>query len=407
MKVAFVVDKCAPFFVGGYESRFLSIAKRLSGSHEIRVVTSLDSAGTQIDGVTFVRSNLPTSAGVNRFTRSLPHSIAYSVDLLRNPFEEWVPDVVIIEAIPFVHLAAVDRWIRQIHSVVVLNVNEAWFDYPYFRGALSVPSRVAVRYLLRKGLDFSDLVITISKSTAESLRANYGFDRSHVIPMGLDHARLDEGDLIDFADRKFDFMMLGRVVQIKRHRDFLYALSRLMQEDNWHGRAAIVGAGPQLGQIRQLARDLGLSRSVSFFGEVPDEEKFRLLGDSRAFVLCSEREGFSLATLEAQGAGTPVVVARPTGADVFGVSDIVEDGVTGLFYPTGDTERLAKTLCQLNHDNALGETLARNGRRQALRYDWDLIVSDLERLLVSQIPDLPSRSMRLGQRKSTHGWLLA
>lgn len=385
MKVAFIVDKCSPFFTGGYENRVQNIATRLSSKHEVRVYTSLVGDREVLAGVTFLRSSLPTTRGAKPFNRSLLHSVAFALGLVKSPFDGWVPDVVIVEAIPFVHLPVIGRWIHDTDSLVVLNVNEAWSEYPYFRGLLALPSRVTVRYLLRRGLDFSDMVITISRTTAESLKSNYGFEGASVVPMGVDMSRLILTPLTDLGTRQYDFIMLGRVVSVKRHIDLLRALARLKSGGKWDGQAAIVGDGPHLLQLKQYSRDTGLSANITFFGQVSEEDKFRLLRDARVFVLCSEREGFSLATLEAQVSGTAVVAARPAGRDVFGVSDLVEDGVTGLLYPTGDIEQLSRSLLRLNRDTSLRMMMAENGVRQAARYDWNRIVTEFEKQLTARL----------------------
>ncbi|MGC2204960.1 MAG: glycosyltransferase family 4 protein [Thermoplasmata archaeon] len=383
--MAFVADKCSPYFVGGYESRVLNIAKRLSKRHEVRVYTSLDVDEAIAEGVRFVRGTLPAIRRAPRESRNLGHSAAYSLQLLKSPFGHWNPDVVVIEAIPFAHLVSMERWIRSTGSLVVLNVNEAWFDYPYFPGALAVPSKWVLRHLLKTGIGFSDLVVTISQATARSLRTNYGVRDAVVVPMGLDDSWLTTGSVPEMRTRTLDFLTVGRAVTIKRQEEFLAALALLRRVRGWEGQAGMIGDGPRLAHLRRLARSLGLESQLTFFGHIPEEEKFRLLHDSQAFVLCSEREGFSLATLEAQASHTAVVVAQPQGTDVFGVADLVTDGATGLLYPGGDVSRLAESLDRVAHDHSLRRRLAENAYRQATGYDWDTIVSSLETVLLERL----------------------
>ena len=69
-----------------------------------------------------------------------------------------------------------------------------------------------------------------------------------------------------------------------------------------------------------------LSDDVQYLGEVPHEEKLRLLADARALVNPIRwPEPFGLVMLEALACGTPVL-AFPEGA----APEIVEDGVTGF-----------------------------------------------------------------------------
>jgi len=62
-------------------------------------------------------------------------------------------------------------------------------------------------------------------------------------------------------------------------------------------------------------------------------------------------------------AGLPVVAATPGGPD-----EIVEDGVSGLLYPSGDVGALADRLRRIARDPALRARLGEAGRRSAERF---------------------------------------
>jgi glycosyltransferase involved in cell wall biosynthesis len=385
MRCAFIVDKCFPFFKGGYEDRYYNLAKRLALHHDVRMFTSLDQAEATIEGVRYVRATLPPARRSRPHDRTLLHSAAYALQLTRRPFGDWSPDVVIVEAIPFLHLRALAGWLGRERALVVLNVNEAWSSYHYARGALAVPSGAAIRYLLRRGLDFSDVVVTISNSTAHTLRCDFHVEDPVVVPMGLDHERIMTAQALESDSRPIDFVCVGRAVSIKRQGDFLLALSRLKSLYHWSGRAAIVGDGPLSSDLERKSVALGLDSNVEFLRGLDDSQKFKVLQQSRVFVLCSEREGFSLSTLEAQASGAIVVAARPASADVFGVSDLISDGETGLLYPAGNINSLEAQLQRVLSDPLLRRRLAGAALVHAEGYDWDPIVAKFESTLLSII----------------------
>lgn len=80
------------------------------------------------------------------------------------------------------------------------------------------------------------------------------------------------------------------------------------------------------------------------------------------FVLPTHREGFPNTVLEAQAAERPVVTTRATGA-----VDSIEDGVTGLLVPVGDSIALAEALKRLLADRPLAAQIGRAGRCRVLR----------------------------------------
>jgi len=75
-------------------------------------------------------------------------------------------------------------------------------------------------------------------------------------------------------------------------------------------------------------------------GFTAEPEKFLVAAD--IFCLPSYREGFPLSILEAAGAGVPSI-----GSDIYGVSDAIVDGKTGLLFKAGDCESLARAMLDL------------------------------------------------------------
>jgi len=74
-------------------------------------------------------------------------------------------------------------------------------------------------------------------------------------------------------------------------------------------------------------------------------------------VNCSTTEGLPGALLEAGAASRPAVATA-----VGGVPEIIEDGVTGLLCPSGDTDALTAALERLVQDGPLRETMGAAAR---------------------------------------------
>lgn len=130
------------------------------------------------------------------------------------------------------------------------------------------------------------------------------------------------------------------------------ALARLRDLD-W--RLAVVGDGP--------ARDAclaGLDQSrLAILGERDPKALATLYAAADLFAWPAINEAYGLALVEAQAAGLPVVAGRSGG-----VPEVVEDGVTGLLTPPGDTQAFAAALRNLLTDT---ERRAAMGRAAAGR----------------------------------------
>jgi len=70
----------------------------------------------------------------------------------------------------------------------------------------------------------------------------------------------------------------------------------------------IYGDGPDRDELETLARDLGISHRVKFWGRVRTERLPECYSAMSVFVLPSFHEGFGFPVLEAQSCGTPVIV---------------------------------------------------------------------------------------------------
>ena len=378
------MDKCAPFYVGGYEIRVYELAKRLSKRHEVRIYTSVESS--VFDGsLQFIRICSRHLQRRRSGKRSYLHSLIFSLKLLRNPIVEWSPDVIVVEAIPYLQLKFMKKWHSQINCFWILDVVEAWNSYA-FHGRNNSTINSMIRWFLWLGISWCDLVTTISTATADSLKSNYGVPESKLfkIPLGVDIQRnnhLSKMDKNAIDTMKYDVITVGRMVKIKHHQDILNALWLLKKMHGWSGKAVFVGDGPLKKSLLRQCNELDLTEQIDFKGLVSDDEKFDILLRSNIFILASEREGFSLATLEALSVGLPAIVAVPVENEVFGVSDIVKDGFNGLYFKLRDCEELSEKILQLLSDKNERRKLGENARQTALGYDWNYITNKFEETL--------------------------
>ncbi|HSW98071.1 MAG TPA: glycosyltransferase [Candidatus Saccharimonadales bacterium] len=79
-------------------------------------------------------------------------------------------------------------------------------------------------------------------------------------------------------------------------------------------------------ELHLLHTSLGKENS-RFLGEVPDDEKFTLMRNAKAFIFAGEDEDFGIMPVEAMSVGTPVIAYKSGG-----VLETVSDGKTGIFF---------------------------------------------------------------------------
>jgi glycosyltransferase involved in cell wall biosynthesis len=97
------------------------------------------------------------------------------------------------------------------------------------------------------------------------------------------------------------------------------------------------------------------------------------------FCLPSYREGFGSVLIEAAAAGMPSVASR-----IYGITDAVVDGETGLLHTSGDAGSIRKCLVQMLESRSLCREMGRAGRDRAVK---EFASGRLENLLADFLSD--------------------
>ena len=156
------------------------------------------------------------------------------------------------------------------------------------------------------------------------------------------------------------FLFLGRVVKDKGVRELLVAFAIVALADP-NIRLAVIGPDEE-GVLEELMAPLDPEISgrilVEGYSRTPEE----WMSASDILVLPSYREGFGVVALEAAAVGLPVI-----GSNVYGLTDAVADGSTGVLIPPRDSQKLANAMMDLSSDKDLRTTLGTAGKERAKR----------------------------------------
>lgn len=245
-----------------------------------------------------------------------------------------------------------NRCLRKIAPVVVnshLWVGNTWTRVALFLTGIPVVitehSRDSWKPLYYRWIDrilarWTAALITVSLDTADFYRKEIGLKDSliTVINNGVNTQRYAQGDgralRAEWAtdvpwaagipeNRRIIIGTVGRIVAAKNHRRLIDVMVMLKNDQSLAGhdlRLVMVGEGEERADIEQYVQDKEIQDSVTFTGarhDIPD-----VLAAFDLFVLSSDREGHPLTALEAQAAGTPVVLTDAGGSS----ESIARDG---------------------------------------------------------------------------------
>ena len=124
----------------------------------------------------------------------------------------------------------------------------------------------------------------------------------------------------------------------------------------------LVGDGPERDNLEDRVKHMGLTEQVHFTGMVPYEDIPRYLAAADAFVTASVSEVHPLTVIEAMAAGLPVL-----GIESPGVTDTVEDGVTG-YLAKDDLAAFTAKLVRLVTDHEARKRMSEEARKQSAQY---------------------------------------
>jgi glycosyltransferase involved in cell wall biosynthesis len=166
---------------------------------------------------------------------------------------------------------------------------------------------------------------------------------------------------------------VGRLDRAKGFDVLLEALARVNAKRPC--QLALLGKGPQLDPLRQLASRLGISGRVHFAGFV--DNPFAWMGRADLVVCSSRWESFGNVLVEAMALGKAIVsTAAP-----YGPALLVDDGANGLVAPVDDPAKLAALIEIVLDDPVLAGRLGDEGRRRAEAFDGRVVTRRFEAVL--------------------------
>lgn len=239
-------------------------------------------------------------------------------------------------------------------------------------------------------------LVAVSGDTADFYKSEIGVkaDRVVVINNGIDTARYRNADgrSIRRELAPNDELLIGtvgRMVTAKNHPRLVEVAAQLRKTVK-NFRLVFVGDGPERENLEHAIEKHGVDDLVTLTGARSDVPE--ILHALDIFVLSSDREGHPLTALEAQSAGTPVVLTNAGGS---------VDAITGKPVPVGlpvgsvnsiegggyltekSVDALHEALCELASSSVLRDKMGEFGRRVAeSEFDEQNMVADYRKLFI-------------------------
>jgi glycosyltransferase involved in cell wall biosynthesis len=239
------------------------------------------------------------------------------------------------------------------------------------------PTRWYVRPPLRWTLRHAGALTAITEDCRQhALRAGAPPERIHLVFNGTDLRRFSPGENGKGGEFGPHMIFACRQLFPRKGIRFLLEAAAELKPQFPDIKVVLAGDGFERPELARLADQLGIASDVTFLGWVPNAELPPYYRSAAVSVIPSLEEGFGIPAAEAMGCEVPVVAS-----DAGGLPEVVENGVTGLVVPRGDSQALAQAIASLLADPQLRRRMGQAGRERALRlFDWDRSAEQFEEI---------------------------
>ncbi len=235
---------------------------------------------------------------------------------------------------------------------------------------------------VRRALRSASVVVLLGTSELGAYSRFVPDTNLQVIPNGIaipEQLSLPEG----VRSGPLHLTYIGRLVATKGVAECIEA-ARLLIAAGRDFRLTIAGTGPQEEELRAQAAPLIERGLVEFVGAKFGPDKDKLWRDSDVFVFPTNHvEGLPYSLLESMAVGTVPITTR-VGAQ----PDVVEEGVHGLFIPSGDPQALCEAIVELDDDRARLSRMSQQCMSR-IRQDYSVerLAAEFGHLYASLVPE--------------------
>jgi 1,2-diacylglycerol 3-alpha-glucosyltransferase len=246
---------------------------------------------------------------------------------------------------------------RAMNLPVVETYHTMFEDYTHYINPLGFSgvekvSREAIRSASRKVCNTVQAVVAPSEKTKEAL-LDYGvLAPIYVVPSGLDFSKFDRTkiDLEESAKIRRtitedpDATVIGFLGRIAKEKSLEMLIDAMAENTDEHLHLAVVGAGPDEQEYRNMVSAKNLEGSVHFLGKAAPDKVGLYYSAFDAYASASLSETQGMTYLEALASGRPVFGRRDDVLD-----GLIDEDVTGYYFDSPQ-EFLEKVKIFQNHD---------------------------------------------------------
>ena len=208
----------------------------------------------------------------------------------------------------------------------------------------------------------SDYLVTHTRCHAKEIANLHGInsEKFSIIPHAITNNNFEESDNKTSED-SIKILFVGRMEPRKGFDTLLDAIPKVVEKFP-KARFDFCGSSPK-SILNEAKQRFPSESSVSFHGYVKRNDLDAFYKRCDIFVAPSNYESFGIIYLEAMRFGKPVVAC-----DSGGTPEVVENEVSGILVPPGDSDQLAIALIRLCKSQSLRKQMGQAGQRRISKF---------------------------------------
>lgn len=292
---------------------------------------------------------------------------------------DWKPDIIHSQS-EFTSFIMAKKIAAEVGCPIIHTYHTVYENYTHYFSPSITLGRKAVSMMTRRLLDHTQAVIAPSCKIEKMLKG-YGVQQPiQVIPTGLHLEKFSEDIPQETIDELKESLFIplnsrvlitiGRAAKEKNIGELIRYFKRLDMENTVF---VIVGGGPYLSTLKELAETEGVSDRVIFTGAVaPDRiAAYYKMGD--IFLSASQSETQGLTYIEALASGLPAVCRKDDC-----LNGVISDGENGGQYT--DFDEFKQLTENILDSKEMYREMSENAVKTAQRYSAEEFAKNIESL---------------------------
>jgi glycosyltransferase involved in cell wall biosynthesis len=246
-------------------------------------------------------------------------------------------------------------------SAKMMDIPIVWFELGVLQNQI-VNAPILLR--IYKALsEFTSKIVVVSEAVKMSL-IKHGIDAKKiaVIPVGIDdrffsprRKSKEKMEQLGLTDGQRIIGITGQLTKGKGQDIFLKSMEKILKKHS-DVKGIVLGDGPELSNLKQLAKSLHIENNIIFPGFVNDVPEYLSLFDMFINSSYAEGEGLPTRVLEAMFMKIPIITT-----EVGGIAEVIKNLDNGIIIEENNEDSLVSALELLLNNKRITKRIVENG----------------------------------------------